>query len=50
MTVDGMSIGHVIVGNAQIESKTDYKNFTVGYLTFCIIFTTICYQGQRKDE
>ena len=30
--VDGMSIGHVIVGNAQIESKTDYKNFTSSYL------------------
>lgn len=32
MTVDGMSIGHVIVGNAQIESKTDYKNFIGSYL------------------
>lgn len=30
--VDGMSVGHVIVGNAQIESKTDYKNFTSSYL------------------
>lgn len=30
--VDGMSIGHVIVGNAQIESKADYKNFTSSYL------------------
>lgn len=32
LTVDGMSVGHVIVGNAQIESKTDYKNFTGSYL------------------
>lgn len=30
--VDNMSLGHVIVGNAQIESKTDYKNFTSSYL------------------
>ncbi|MDE5862582.1 MAG: hypothetical protein K2H28_10380 [Ruminococcus sp.] len=30
--VDDMSIGHVIVGNAQIESKSDYKNFTSSYL------------------
>ena len=27
-----MSVGHVIVGNAQIESKTDYKNFNSSYL------------------
>lgn len=32
LIVDGMSVGHVIVGNAQIESKTDYKNFTGSYL------------------
>ncbi|MCM1507840.1 MAG: dockerin type I domain-containing protein [Ruminococcus flavefaciens] len=32
LKVDGMSVGHVIVGNAQIESKTDYKNFTSSYL------------------
>lgn len=30
--VDGMSVGHVIVGNAQIESKSDHKNFTSSYL------------------
>lgn len=30
--VDDMSIGHVIVGNAQIESKTDYKNFNSSYM------------------
>lgn len=32
MKVDGMSIGHVIVGNAQIESKADYKNFNSSYV------------------
>lgn len=32
LKVDGMSVGHVIVGNAQIESKTDYKNFNSSYL------------------
>lgn len=32
LTVDGMSVGHVIVGNAQIDSKTDCKNFTSSYL------------------
>lgn len=32
LIVDGMSVGHVIVGNAQIESKTDYKNFNSSYL------------------
>ncbi|MCM1315362.1 MAG: dockerin type I domain-containing protein [Prevotella sp.] len=30
--VDDMSVGHVIVGNAQIESKSDHKNFTSSYL------------------
>lgn len=32
LTVDGMSVGHVIVGNAQIDSKTDCRNFTSSYL------------------
>ncbi len=32
LKVDGMSVGHVIVGNAQIESKTDYKNFNSSYI------------------
>ena len=30
--VDGMAIGHIITGNAQIESETDYKNFVSSYL------------------
>lgn len=30
--VDGMSIGHIITGNAQIESSSDYKNFVSSYL------------------
>lgn len=30
--VDGMSIGHIITGNAQIESDTDYANFNSSYL------------------
>lgn len=30
--VDGMSIGHIITGNAQIESETDYANFNSSYL------------------
>ena len=29
---DGMSIGHVITGNAQIESETDYSNFNSSYM------------------
>ena len=29
---DDMSIGHVITGNAQIESETDYSNFNSSYL------------------
>ncbi len=28
---DNVGIGHFITGNAQIESKTDYKNFTSSY-------------------
>jgi M6 family metalloprotease-like protein len=31
-TVDGMKIGHIITGNAQIESATDYYNFNSSYL------------------
>jgi M6 family metalloprotease-like protein len=30
--VDGVSIGHIITGNAQIESETDYANFNSSYL------------------
>lgn len=30
--VDGMAIGHIITGNAQIMSATDYKNFNSSYL------------------
>lgn len=30
--VDGKKIGHLIMGNAQIESETDYKNFNSSYL------------------
>lgn len=30
--VDGVSIGHIITGNAQIESETDYVNFNSSYL------------------
>lgn len=30
--VDGMHIGHIITGNAQIESQTDYANFVSSYL------------------
>ena len=30
--VDNMAIGHIITGNAQIESETDYKNFVSSYL------------------
>lgn len=30
--VDGMAIGHIITGNAQVESSTDYKNFNSSYL------------------
>ena len=29
---DGKMIGHLITGNAQIESATDYKNFNSSYL------------------
>ncbi|MBD5142344.1 MAG: hypothetical protein HDT22_01860 [Ruminococcus sp.] len=29
---DGMKIGHIITGNAQVESITDYKNFNSSYL------------------
>lgn len=29
---DGMSIGHVIVGNAEIKSADDYSNFNSSYL------------------
>ncbi len=31
-TVDGMGIGHVIVGNAEIKSADDYANFNSSYL------------------
>lgn len=31
-TVDGMKVGHLITGNAQIESATDYSNFNRTYL------------------
>lgn len=31
-TVDGMQIGHIITGNAQIESATNYSNFNSSYL------------------
>lgn len=30
--VDGVSIGHIITGNAQIESETNYSNFNSSYL------------------
>lgn len=30
--VDGKSIGHIITGNAQIESETNYSNFISSYL------------------
>lgn len=30
--IDGKKIGHFIVGNAQIESAKDYKNFNSSYL------------------
>lgn len=29
---DNMKIGHIITGNAQVESSTDYKNFNSSYL------------------
>lgn len=31
-TVDGKKVGHIITGNAQIESATDYYNFNSTYL------------------
>lgn len=31
-TVDGKQMGHLITGNAQIESATDYYNFNSSYL------------------
>lgn len=31
-TVDGMKIGHIITGNAQIEAPDDYYNFNSSYL------------------
>lgn len=31
-TVDGKKVGHIITGNAQIESATDYSNFNSTYL------------------
>ncbi len=31
-TVDGVTIGHIITGNAQIESETNYNNFNSSYL------------------
>lgn len=30
--VDGKSVGHIITGNAQINSETDYTNFLSSYL------------------
>ena len=30
-TFDGVGIGHLITGNAQIDSVTSYKNFTTSY-------------------
>lgn len=30
--VDGMAIGHIITGNAQIESETNTQNFVTSYL------------------
>lgn len=30
--VDGKKVGHIITGNAQIESETDYTNFNSTYL------------------
>ena len=30
--VDGMAIGHIITGNAQINSETDTRNFVTSYL------------------
>lgn len=29
--VDGMAVGHIITGNAQIESPTNYTNYTSSY-------------------
>lgn len=31
-TVDGMKVGHIITGNAQIEASDDYYNFNSSYL------------------
>ncbi|MGN0622026.1 MAG: dockerin type I domain-containing protein [Porcipelethomonas sp.] len=31
-TVDGVKVGHIITGNAQIVSLTDYSNFNSSYL------------------
>lgn len=31
-TVDGVKVGHIITGNAQIESVNNYKNFNSSYL------------------
>ncbi len=31
-TVDGKSVGHIITGNAQVESASDYRNFVSSYL------------------
>ena len=30
--VDGKAVGHIITGNAQIESETEHKNFVSSYL------------------
>lgn len=30
--VDGVKVGHIITGNAQIQSLSDYKNFNSSYL------------------
>lgn len=31
-TVDGMSVGHIITGNAEVASASDHKNFVSSYL------------------
>ena len=51
-TVDGMKVGHLITGNAQIESATDYSNFNSTYLDATSDFSCVSklQLGWYKDD
>lgn len=57
-SVDGKSIGHIITGNAQIESSTSYTNFVSSYLHemgHCMglpdyyLYTSTDYEGMHGE-